>query len=290
VGDRVMTTVAGGFRLPEGPRWHDGSLWFVDMLRGNVNKLTDGKVESVASFDRPSSLGFLPNGDMLVVDGTKATLHTLRDGKVIGSRDFSSITQHLNDMVIDSQGWAYIDASGPPGTEAGSFGVWKNDGRIMLVKPDAQPQVVAEGILSPNGIAISPDGRTLVVGESMGPGGAPEGARLLGYTIAGDGSLSDERLVGTIARGSGDGLCFDSKGALWVGSSFGHEVQRFIDGEVVDRVRLADRKWALACALGGPELKTLYVCSVAPPPKGDPSLMADGWVETTEVEVPGFTW
>ena len=202
MADRMITTVADGFRLPEGPRWHDGSLWFVDMLRGNVNKLTDGTVEVVASFDRPSSLGFLPDGTMLVVDGNKATLRTLQDGVVIQSRDYSAIAKSLNDMIIDRHGWAYIDAAAAPGGEPAKFGVWKNDSRILLVKSDAEPQVVAEGILSANGIAISPDGRTLVVGESMGPGGSREGARLLGYTVADDGSLSDERLVGTIARGS----------------------------------------------------------------------------------------
>jgi sugar lactone lactonase YvrE len=290
MADRLTTTVAGGFRLPEGPRWHHGSLWFVDMLRGNVNKLTHGTVEVVASFDRPSSLGFLPDGTLLVVDGNKATLRTLRDGVVIESWDYSAIANSLNDMIIDRHGWAYIDAAAAPGPEPPRFGDWKADSRILLVKPGAEPQVVAEGILSANGIAISPDGRMLVVGESMGPGGSPEGARLLGYTVADDGSLSGERLVGTIARGSGDGLCFDAEGGLWVGASFGHEVQRFVNGEIVDRVPLTDRKWALACALGGPQMKTLFICSVAPPPKGDPALMTDGWVETTEVDVPGFTW
>jgi sugar lactone lactonase YvrE len=149
--------------------------------------------------------------------------------------------------------------------------------------------VVADHILGPNGIAISPDRRMLAVGESMGPAGRPSGARILGYTIADDGSLSDERLLGTIARGSADGLCFDVEGAIWVGTAFGHEVQRFVDGEVVDRVQLPDRKWALACALGGPDLRTLYLCTTAPPPKGDVTAYTAAWIETTEVTVPGFT-
>jgi sugar lactone lactonase YvrE len=280
------TTVAGGFLLPEGPRWHDGSLWFVDMLRGNVNRLTGGTVETVVSFDHPNSVGFRPNGDFLVTDSMKRLLHTLRDGEVVDSLDLGWLANgHINDMAVDGYGRAYIDDTG--GVDPFKDG-WQSHGRILLVLPDGSGRVVAEGLLSPNGIAISPDGRTLVVGESMGPGGAPNGARLLGYDVAEDGSLSNERLAGTVARGSGDGLCFDAEGAVWVGTSFGHEVQRFIDGEVVDRFEVAERRWALACALGGPELKTMFVCTTARPPGGDPGKFTDGWIETIEVDVPGF--
>jgi sugar lactone lactonase YvrE len=110
----------------------------------------------------------------------------------------------------------------------------------------------------------------------------------LSYEISDDGSLSNQRTVGTIARGSGDGLCIDAEGAIWVGVAFGHEVQRFVEGEVVDRIVLADRKWALACALGGSDMRTMFICSTAPPPKGDVTAFTDGWIETIEVDVPGI--
>lgn len=282
--ERVLTTVAGGFLLPEGPRWHDGALWFVDMLRGNVHQLADGDLTRVASFDRPSALGFLPSGDMLVVDGNKSQVHTLHHHEVTETQNLSDISHHLNDMAVDSNGWAYIDVYQSDAFANG----WQPDGQVVLVKPGAAPQIVAENIVGPNGIAISPDKTMLAVGESMGPGGAKSGARILGYTIAPDGTLSDERILGTIARGSADGLCFDADGAIWVGTSFGHEVQRFVEGDVTDRIVLPDRKWALACALGGPELRTLFICSTAPPPKGDVTAYTDAWIEAVEVEVPGF--
>lgn len=255
------------------------------MLAGNVNRLVGSEVEAVATFDHPSSLGFLPNGDMVVVDGHKATVNTVRRGQVINSVDLSAMTHLLNDMTVDRHGWVYVDALLSDPFESG----WVPDGRILLVKEGEPAKVVADGLLGPNGIAISPDGRTLVVGESMGPGGAPVGARLVGYTIAEDGILTEERVVGTVARGSGDGLCFDSEGGLWVGCSFGHEVQRFLGGEVVERIALSDKRWALACALGGPDMRTMYVCSVPPPPRGQPSLMGDGVIEAVEVGVPGFS-
>jgi sugar lactone lactonase YvrE len=293
--ERAMTVLAGGFLLPESPRWHEDALWFVDMLRGQVNRLADGAVETVANFDHPTSIGFRPNGDLLVAVGNevhhtsvdkRSYLHTLRAGNVVDSLDLSGLTHRLNDMAVDQQGRAYIgDAGLDPFTEG-----WKSVGRVLLIEPDGDVRIVADNILAPNGIAISGDGGTLAVGESMGQGGRPTGAHLLGYSIAADGSLSDRRVMGTMARGCWDGLCFDSEGAVWVGTAFGHEAQRFLGGELVDRVPLPDRKWALACALGGPDLKTMFVCTTPPPPKGDPSVFSDGWIESVEVDVAGFAY
>ena len=278
-------TVAGGFLLPECPRWHDGALWLVDMRRGSVHRLAGDASELVASFDRPSAVGFWPDGTMVVVDGTKRIVHTLHEGRVRESLDLSRLTPHLNDMVIDRNGWAYVDAFGID--ENGSVGSWTAEGCIVLVTFDSAPRVVAENLVAPNGIGISPDGRTLVVGEAVNQAGA-RGAQLVGFTVAEDGSLSQRRIMGTIARGLGDGLCFDAEGGIWVGTAWGHEAQRFLDGEVVERISLEDRRWALACALGGPDLRTLFICTTAAAPGGDPSEFTDGRVEAVEVRVPGF--
>ena len=281
LGTRV---VAGGFLLPECPRWHDGALWFVDMLRGHVNRLAADISETVLRFERPSAVGFRPGGAMIVADGTTRCVHLFERGCHVDSLDLSPWTPHLNDMTIDYRGWAYIDAFGG----GGSAGKWKADGRIILVSFDSAPRVVAENLVAPNGIGISPDGRTLIVGEAMSQG-EPLGARLVGFAIGADGSLSEKRVLGTIVRGLGDGLCVDCEGAVWVGTAFGHEVQRFLDGQVVDRIQLADRKWALACALGGADLKTLFICTASAPPNGDPSRFSEAWIEAIDVSVAGLS-
>jgi sugar lactone lactonase YvrE len=285
VPEGATNALAGGFLLPECPRWHDGALWLVDMQRRSVHRIAGDVPETVASFDHPSAVGFRPDGSMVVVDGTTRLVHVVRDGVVVETLDLSRLTPHLNDMVVDQHGWAYIDGFGIGGS--GSVGGWTADGCIVLVAFDSPPRVVAEGLVAPNGIGISPDGRTLVVGEAVNAGGT-RGARLVGFAIAADGSLSERRIMGTIPRGLGDGLCFDSEGGIWVGTAWGHEAQRFLDGEVVERVPLGDRRWALACALGGPDLRTLFICSTAASPGGNPSDFTDGRVETTEVRVPGF--
>jgi sugar lactone lactonase YvrE len=289
VKDRLPTSVAAGFLLPESPRWHDGALWFVDMLRGNVHRFAGGQVEHVLSFGRPSSVGFRPNGDMLVCDASAITLNTVRDGGVVDSLDLSPFGG-VNDMAVDRNGNAYIDTAGQRHTSEGLLGPWEPVGRIVLVPAAGPPRVVAEKLLAPNGIAISPDGHTLIVGESMGEGGAPTGTRMLVYDIDDDGSLSNERLFGRLARGTADGMCFDAEGGLWVGTAFGHDVQRWVDGELVDRIPIPDRKWPLACALGGADLRTMFICTAAAPPKGDPAKFTEAWLETVDVDVPGFAW
>ena len=282
LGTRI---VASGFLLPECPRWHDGALWFVDMLRGHVNRLSGGISETVLRFVRPSAVGFRPDGVMIVADGTTRHVHLFERGCHVDSLDLSPWTPHLNDMTIDDRGRAYIDAFGSGGATAGT---WKADGRIVLVSFDSAPRIVAENLVAPNGIGISSDGRTLIVGEAMGQG-EPLGARLVAFTIDADGSLSEKRVLGTVVRGLGDGLCVDCEGAIWVGTAFGHEVQRFLEGQVVDRIKLADRKWALACALGGADLKTLFICTASAPPKGDPSRFSQAWIEAVDVPVAGLS-
>jgi sugar lactone lactonase YvrE len=227
---------------------------------------------------------------MLVCDASTVTLHVYRDGGAVESLDLSAFGG-INDMIVDRHGNAYIDGAGHRrDSGAGLLGSWDPVGVIVLVPLGGSPRVVADTILSPNGIAIAPDGRTLVVGESMGEGGTPTDTRMLAYDIADDGSLSGERLYGRLARGTADGMCFDAEGGLWVGTAFGHDVQRWIDGQVVDRIPIADRKWPLACALGGPDLHTMHICTAAAPPKGDPAKFSEAWVETVDVDVPGFAW
>lgn len=280
-----LQRVAAGFALPECPRWHADALWLVDMHRGAVHRVTGDVNHVVARFDRPSAVGFRLDGSMVVVDGTQRVIRTLRQGREIAITDLSELAPHLNDMVVDRHGWAYVDAFG--GDDRGGIDSWSQGGRIILVTFDSAPRVVAEGLVAPNGIGLSPDGKTLVVGEAVNRDGT-RGAQLVAYAVDEEGSLSDRRPIGTITRGLGDGLCFDAEGAVWVATAWGHEVQRFLDGEVVDRVPVGERRWALACALGGPSLSTLFICTTNAPPGGDPAKLADGRLEAVTVGVPGF--
>jgi sugar lactone lactonase YvrE len=191
--------------------------------------------------------------------------------------DLSALaTFHCNDMVVDAQGRAYV----------GNFGfdlhAPKPDFRkaeIVLVEPDGRTRVAADDLAFPNGTVITPDGRTLVVGESFG-------ARLTAFDVAGDGSLSNRRVWAKLEKAVPDGICLDAEGAIWVASPVSAEVLRVHEGgRVSERVPVATQ--AFACMLGGPDRRTLFVCTAEESHPDACRAKRKGRIETLRVEVPG---
>jgi sugar lactone lactonase YvrE len=130
----------------------------------------------------------------------------------------------------------------------------------------------------PNGMVITPDGNTLVVGESFG-------RRLTAFDIGADGSLTNRRVWAELGNNVPDGICLDAENAIWVACPTASEVIRVKQGgEVTERIKVETD--AFACMLGGPDGRTLFV---ATSPGSDPEKSrADrrGRIETTHVEVP----
>jgi sugar lactone lactonase YvrE len=298
---RAPEVVASGFRLPESPRWHDGHLWFSDIFAGRVHRMDpDGTVETVGAFKRPSGLGFMPSGELVVVDmGARELVRVDSAGKRT-SVDLDAIgAGEVNDLVVDGLGRAYIGDTGQTIDETFDHGAVQPLGRVLLVPPDGPPRVAGTGLVVPNGIAIGPDDRTLVVAECFGP------MCLTAFTIADDGSLVDQRRLAQFSDGAPDGICFDEEGAVWAAvhprpgapsqpappaqPSSGSEFVRVLGGRIVDRIALTGR-WPLACALGGADRRTLYLCTAEPPQRGDARAMGRGWIEAVTVEVPGGGW
>jgi sugar lactone lactonase YvrE len=270
-------TLLDGLRFPEGPRWHEGALWFSDMHARQVMKLgLDGRAEVVVEVPNdPSGLGWLPDGRLLVVSMQDRRLLRLDPDGLHVVADLSACsTFHCNDMVVDDQGRAYV----------GNFGFDLHGGgkptatTLALVRPDGETQVVADQLLFPNGTVITPDGATLIVGESFG-------ARLTAFDVAPDGTLSNRRIWAQLEKAVPDGICLDAEGAIWVASPVSAEVLRVREGgEVSDRVSVQTQ--AFACMLGGPERRTLFICTAA---DSDPASTdaRSGRIESVEVEVPG---
>jgi sugar lactone lactonase YvrE len=222
----------------ESPRWHDGRLWFSDWGAGRVWSVSDGaepvleaEVESLMCID------FLPDGRLLIVSPGSGLLRREPDGSLVPHADLSSITASgWNDIVCDAHGRAYVNSIGFDFPE-GEF----RPGLVVLVDTDGSVRTVAEGLAFPNGMAISPDGSTLVVAESYGE-------KLTAYPIADDGSLGAAYTWAETPGDHPDGICFDASGALWyadVGNQ--HCVRLRQGGEVLDTVD-SDRG-AFACAL-----------------------------------------
>ena len=239
-----------GLAFPESPRWHDGRLWFSDWGAHEVIALgLEGESEVVARVPSfPMCIDFLPDGRLLVVSANDGRLlRREEDGSLVTHADLAGLAGHpWNDIVVDGRGNAYVNNVGFdfPGGEFAP-------GIVALVTPDGAARQVADGIAFPNGMAVTPDGSTLIVAESYG-------GRLTAFDIAADGGLSSGRVWADLGGGAPDGICLDAEGAAWYADVPNRRCVRVREGgEVLQTIDL-DRG-CFACALGGPDGKTLFL-------------------------------
>src|SRR5919112_4089344 len=112
MADHELSTLLEGGAFFEGPRWRDGRWWVSDFYRGIVVTVTpDGVEETVLEVpEQPSGLGWMPDGSLLVV--SRKDFRVLRrspEGELTEHADLSGMAKgHLNDMVVDGQGRAYV--------------------------------------------------------------------------------------------------------------------------------------------------------------------------------------
>ena len=267
-----------GLAFPEGPRWRDGKLWFSDMHSQRVMTVDpDGNAETVVEVaNDPSGLGWLPDGRLLVVSMRDRKLLRLDPGGLAEVADLSQIaTHHCNDMVVDREGRAYV----------GNFGADLQSGADMipaalaLVTPDGAVRVAAEDLMFPNGMVITPDGNTLIVGETFG-------SRMTAFDIGRDGSLTNRRVWAQLDGFIPDGCCLDAEGAIWIASPISNEVVRVREGgEVAQRITLEMQ--GIACMLGGDDRRTLFILSSATVDPDEAKARRDARIETVRVDVPG---
>jgi sugar lactone lactonase YvrE len=273
------SVLCDGLVFAEGPRWRGGRLWLSDMHAGLVLAIDpEGRRETIATVPaRPSGLGWLPDGRLLVVSMHDRKLLRLDPAGLAVHADLAPlVTGDPNDMVVDDRGNAYV----------GNFGYDMLGGgrpapaNLVLVTPDGRARVLAEDLLFPNGAVITEDRSTLVVAESFG-------ARLTAFRIGPDGSLSARRLFADLGGRTPDGICIDAENAVWA-SCFGQdEFVRVRDGgEIVERVDVAGRR-AVACALGGPDRRTLFLLTAETSIEDLAQSKSRAQIETVRVDVPG---
>jgi sugar lactone lactonase YvrE len=293
MADRTLTPLIEGYTFLEGPRWHDGRLWLSDFYTQKVLAVTaDGDVEDIVSVpQQPSGLGWLPDGTLLIVSMRDRKLVRHEGGELVEHADLSDIaTGHLNDMVVDAQGRAYV----------GNFGFDLMAGApfratpLVRVDPDGTLTVVAEDLKFPNGSVITPDGATMIVDETFGN-------RVSAFDIAPDGSLgprrdwadfgplpdtdNGEEMLGAAAIAP-DGNCLDAEGAIWVADAIGNRVVRLAEGgEILEEISTGG-DGAYACALGGDDDRTLYICVAPGFAEHERSTTTLGRVLATTVDAP----
>jgi hypothetical protein len=158
---------ADGLLFGESPRWRDGALWVSDWGANEVLRFDAvGRREviaRVASF--PMCIEHLPDGRLLIVDSAgKQLLRREPNGTLAQHANFRALSEleaFGNDIVVDGRCAIYVNDIGFkfPG---GEF----RPGVVVLVTPDGAVRQVADDLAFPNGMAVTPDNRTLIIAES----------------------------------------------------------------------------------------------------------------------------
>jgi sugar lactone lactonase YvrE len=271
-----------GLGIVESGRWHEGRLWFSHWGAEEVLAVDlDGNCEVVAP-GRPGlgwATNWLPDGRLLVTGET--LLRCERDGSFVVHADISDVcTRGCSEIVVDGRGNIYVNS-----IEFDFLGGGEPSGGVIaLITPDGAVRQVAGDLAFPNGMVVTPDNATLVVGESFA-------ARLTAFDIADDGLLTNRR---TWADNVGpDGITMDAEGAIWASSAvMAKDCARILEGgEITHRVEL--ERDCFACMLGGPDRRTLFMMTAEwlGPDKVDEALARrTGGALATEVDVPGAGW
>jgi len=290
---REIKTVIDGMAFTECPRWHEGRLWFSDFYtHGVYSAAEDGtglRTEAEVP-GQPSGLGWLPDGQLLVVSQRdRRILRRDASGTLRTHADLHALAPaHLNDMTVDRAGRAFVGNFGfdlMAGAAAASTDLHRVD-------PDGTVTTVATDLWFPNGSVVTPDGR-LLVDETFGN-------RITAFDIAADGSLRGRRTWASFgpvppqpapdqARPkidiAPDGCTLDAEGCLWVADAIGARVIRVREGgEILDEI--SPGAGVYACALGGPDGHTLYLCVAPDFLEANRKPVREARVVATRVEVP----
>jgi sugar lactone lactonase YvrE len=284
----ISRTVIDGLTFGEGPRWHDGALWFSDIhghrvVRWQPNS-TPATVVAVTE-DEPSGLGWLPDGRLLIVAMESHRLLRLEpSGELVTHADLSGLARgSLNDMIVSSDGTAYVGDMGMRVFDGGT----RQPGQVLRVTASGDGSCAADEMEAPNGHVLTPDERTLIVAESAA-------SRLTAFDVASDGTLSGRRVFAplvpedpSVPVAAPDGICLDADSAVWVADPIGRRVLRVREGGRVTDSHRFDGLVPVACVLGGEDRRTLYVCAAADWRRDVVVQAPTGRIEAIDVEVPG---
>lgn len=272
-----VKTLMTGLVVGESPRWRDDRLWFVNWGAQEIRTLDPlGNSEVVAPGPVPAGycIDFLHDGHLLVTSHDRL-LRREPDGSFVTQADLSAVGKGWNEVTVDGRGRIYVNSVGF------SFGQEEfRPGTIAVIEPDGTARQVADNVMFPNGMVITPDNSTLVIAESWAQ-------KLTAFDIEDDGSLSGRRLW---AQVSGDGICMDAEGAIWCSGVSGGtpECLRVLEGgEVLERLVL-DRA-CFACMLGGKDGKKLFLMTAewrGVERMGELFRSQTGQVQSIEVAVP----
>lgn len=289
--------LVGGLSFAESPRWHEGRLIVCDVMGSRVVAVeADGTLDELFAGDGSplGGIGWLADGTLLVAEISHRRIVAVnadRSAKVFA--DCAALAPFwINDLLMHPSGFGFVsqmgfDMDAPPpadGQDPPAPAPLEDVpmAPLLLVNSDGSVRVAADDLHLANNLALSAGGDTLYVAEMAG-------RRVTTFTVADDGSLSDRRIFASFGEGHyPDGLCVDSQGALWVAFPFLGLFARVREGgDIVDLISLGADRQACACALGGPQRRTLFLLHLHASGWPESAQRQDSRVDVVTVAVPG---
>jgi gluconolactonase len=235
----------------------DGAIYISDVYNGTIYRVAnEGEARVWAKTGAPNGHKILPDGTHLVCDGSQhAVLHLNAAGTIIGKAASECDGKPLrapNDLTLDPKGGFYF-------TDPGGSSLDNPIGTVHYVDTKGKTHLVAEGLAFPNGIALRPNGKTLLVGES-------KHNRILSYDIISPGKVGRMRVFANLPMKEAeqianepDGMCLDAAGNLYVAHYGMRQVQVLGPGGKLLRRYRAGNLTTSNVAFSGPRMDQLYV-------------------------------
>jgi len=241
---------ADGFIFLESPKWQHDHLWVSDVFDHRVYAISPKGERRVACLvpHRPSGLGFLPDGSLIIVSSKERKLLRLVNGQTETYADlYDHAASDVNDFAVDDRGRIYV----------GNFGYDYDAGEarrptsLHRIDLDGTITEVAKGVEFPNGSVVIHGGRTLIVAETWA-------CRLTAFDLGIDGELTNRRVFADMGHRQPDGICADAEGAVWVACFNTGEFVRVLDGGSVTHW-LEFQGCGVSCTLGGADGRQLFL-------------------------------
>ena len=285
------TILRSGLHFGEGPRWHDGRLWYSDFYDHAVHAITaDGDDERIVEVPgQPSGLGWLPDGSMVVSSMTDQRVLRYDGTNLTELADLTGLAGWwVNDLVVTDDGTVFVGDFGFDLdaflAEYGIEGVLGEPGPtstvLSRIAPDGTRSVAATDMVFPNGSVITPDGMTLIVAETLA-------LRLTAFDLYTDGSLDNRRVWADLSGllVAPDGICLDAEGAVWVANATAPQCLRVAEGgEILETVDTTQT--AFACMLGGDDGRTLFIMTAPDSNHEARAASREGCIEVATVTAP----
>ncbi len=286
----TSAVVRGGLSFGESPRWHDGRLWYSDFYRHGIFSMdTDGSHERLEHEvpQQPSGLGWLPNGDLLCVSMIDHLILRIRGEEVSTFADISEYCGFwANEMIVSQTGFSYVGNFGfdldvflaEHGVE-GLLAAAPPVTNLVVLSPEGDVVQVVPDLAFPNGTVITPNGATLIIGETLG-------SQLTAFDVATDGTLSGRRVWAPLEFVASDGMCLDADGQVWLANAVTNSCLRVREGGEITAT-VTTTQTSFACMLGGQDRTTLFVMTAPTSDRFKATGVTRGRIEAVEVAVAG---